>query len=99
MAHDPGPQREEHPLSPGGIMSFDQLLTQIEQQVRDVDFDWTRLATGATEGAGTGQVLSRIQSYEHRGQYGTNGTRVDPAIGVAADVLVDWADIQTGAAA
>src|SRR5262245_15812589 len=99
MAHDPRPQREEPALGPGGIATFHQLLAQIEQQVRDINFYWTGLATGATEGAGTGQVLGRIQACEHRGEHGTNGTWVDPAIGMATNILINGTDVQTGATA
>src|SRR5262249_54781424 len=99
MAHDPRPQRKQHPLSPGGIVAFDQLLSQIEQQVWDVDFHWARLTTGAAERASTRQVLGRIQAGEHRGEHSTNGTWVDPTIGVATNILINRADVQTGTTA
>jgi hypothetical protein len=44
-------------------------------------------------------VLGRIQAREQGSQHGANRTRVDPAIGEATNILLEGADVQTGAAA
>src|SRR5579859_2690643 len=41
---------------------------------------------------------SFMNSREQRGNDGANRPRIDPAIGMSADVLVDWTGIQTSSA-
>ena len=67
-------------------MAFDQLMTQIEQQMRDVDLHGAGLATGATQGTGMGEMLRRLETEKHRRQHRANRTWVDPAVGMTTNV-------------
>ena len=67
--------------------------------MRDVDLDRACLAAGAAQRAGARQVLGGVQAGEQRCQHGADGAGIHPAVGVAADVLVDRADVEAGAAA
>ena len=60
MTHDPRPQCEEHPLCPGSIVTFNQLLAARLSSKCGTLILLTRLATGTAECASTGQVLGRI---------------------------------------
>ncbi len=63
------------------------------------DADRASLPAGAAEARGVGQVLRVLLSLEERGYDGAYRAGVGRAVGVAAGLAVDRADVQAGAAA
>ena len=73
---------------------------QAQQHIGDGDPHWADLLAGPAERAGLGQhMLVGQVGLEQRGQDRADRAGVDPAIGVAADRLINWAGIQAGPAA
>src|SRR5262245_28877949 len=57
------------------------------------------LFAAPAEGRGVGQLTRLVDADQRRRENRSHRTRIDPAIGVAADCLIDRAMIETGAAA
>ena len=81
------------------VVAFGELMAQVEEHSREVDFDWTRLFAGAAEAAGVWQILSFREVGEHRGDDCADWTGIYPAVGVPADLAIDGAGVETSSAA
>ena len=83
-----------------------QLRTRVQQKLRNVDLDWTRFQTRATERTRTRQIwivretfFARGTAIEFRREHCADRTRVNRAIGVTADFAIDRARVEARAAA
>src|SRR5579859_4188904 len=65
----------------------------------EIDFDRAGFGAGAAEGGGVGKMFPILQTAQMRSDDGADGTTVGGAVGVAADVTENGADIQAGTAA
>src|SRR5262245_6098327 len=74
------------------------LLAQLKQHVRDVDLDGADLAACAAQTRSKRQIGSPLSPNQLRRQHSADRTRIDPAISMAADLLVDRAGIQASSA-
>ena len=80
----------------------DDLGAQVDEHGGDVDLDRAHLVAGAAQRRGIRQRVDlRVLPHapHQRVEDGADRTRVDRAVGVAADPLVDRADVEAGGAA
>src|SRR5215217_4021972 len=70
-------------------------MTQVQKHLRDVDLYRTYIAARATQGGGKWQVARAVAPDHLRRQHRADWTRIDPAIRVTANLLVDRTNVQT----
>src|SRR6185436_12626176 len=76
-----------------------QVLPELHEHAGNVDAHGADVLARAAERGGMGEILDRGIPLEHRGEEDADGPRVRVAVGMPADLTVDGADVETGAAA
>src|SRR4029450_9538200 len=97
--HGPAREAEDHSLAPRRDLLPVQTLAELHEHARNVDAHGADILARAAERGGVGEVLDCGIPLEHRGEEDPDGSRIRVAVGVAADLTVDGADIETSAAA
>ena len=94
----PPPTPSTAPLGPPGVGRL--AAAQREEQVLQRDLDRAGVHAGAAQRRRVGQ-LGRlgVVAGEQRREHGADGPAVHPAVGVPADLAVDGAHVEAGAAA
>src|SRR5688572_6590312 len=98
-ARAPAPRRERQALGPGAQRALELPLAQLAHEIGQRDLHRAHDAALVAEGRGVGQVERVLQPHVGRRQHRSHGTGIDPAVGVAADALVDRAMVHARAAA
>ena len=96
---DPRPQREPDPLGPRAQPALERVLAQLALQVGQRDLHRAHDAALVAQRRRRRQVLRLLEADVHRRQDRADRPRVDPAVRVPADVLVDGAMVHARAAA
>src|SRR3989449_4913531 len=96
---EPPDRREHDPLDPGRDPLLVHLTPELDEHARDVDPHRACVDTRPAERGGVRQLLHRAGAVQHRRQQYPDGARVGVAVGVAADLAVDGADVEARAAA
>ena len=95
----PRPRRVAEALVPWAKPALEGMLAQLALQIGQRDLHRTHDAALIAERRRRRQVLRLVEPDVHRRQDRADRPRIDPAVGVAADVLVDGAMVHAGAAA
>ena len=80
------------------VGAFRQLVAQVQQHSRNVDFDGADLAAGPAEAGSLGQILGLAQADQGGGNDGADGAGIDPTVSMAANFAVNRADVKAGGA-
>src|SRR5829696_7244318 len=90
-------ESERLPLAPHALLHL--AMAELEQEVVQRDAHGARLPARAAQRRGEGQVLGLFGPFEQGGYDRPDRARVRGAVGVAAGLAVDRADVQAGPAA
>src|SRR5918998_1493148 len=85
------------PLAPDALLHL--LVAELEEEVVQRDAHGTRLPARAAQGGGVREILGLLRPLEQGCYDGPDRAGVRRAVGVAAGLAVDRADVQAGAAA
>src|SRR5664279_2656502 len=83
-----------HAGFPDRLLDVLQVAPEHKQHVGDVDIDRAGLFARAAETAGKGQRRGVFDAIEERRDDRADGSGIDPAIAVTADILIDRAGVQ-----
>src|SRR5438477_809043 len=81
------------------LLRFGYLRAQMQQQLRNVDLDRTHFTTGTAQARRVRQLRRFAQSNQLRRDDGADWSRVNRAVGMPANLLIDRTRVQAGAAA